>query len=221
MANDVSTQMAGAGQPDLAWKALSLHPSTTTTLAEQLGIEAPACIDAAIEKCIHEMRPVPSDVAGRDQWRAAIDERLRRLAVKVLPTAKATDTKEWREALADALSDLPAMISLTAAKRAIHHPFRFIGEIEVKVREIAAELIIEREQRLASMRRHREAIDRLLNPPAPLLAAPPADPVPLAPEKVALVNDWMRRHGLSTRFLEGGETYQEEQVEAADERDAA
>ncbi|MBW6524436.1 hypothetical protein KZ810_13085 [Sphingomonas sp. RHCKR47] len=184
----------------------------TTTIAEQLGADAPACIEAAIAKCTHELRPVPSDEKGRGEWRAAIDERLRRLAVKVLPTARAADTMEWREALADALSDLPAMISLTAAKRAIHRPFRFIGEIEVTVREIAAQLITEREERLVAMRRHRDAIDRALNPPAPLLGAPAPSPAPPRPEKVAFVNDWMRRHGLETRFAEDGSTYQEPPV---------
>jgi predicted trehalose synthase len=194
---------------------LSLHPSTTTTIAEQLGADAPACIDAAIAKCTHELRPVPFDADERREWTNAIDERLRRLAVKVLPTARAADTKEWRDALADALSDLPAMIALTAAKRAIHRPFRFIGEIEMTVREIAAELIKEREERLAGMRRHREAIDRALNPPAPMLAAPVADPAPPSAEKVAFVNDWMRRHGLETRFAEDGSTYQDPPVSEA------
>ena len=107
------------------------------------------------------------------------------------------------------------MVALTAAKRAIHRPFRFIGEIEGTVREIAAELIKEREERLAGMRRHREAIDRALNPPAPMLAAPAADPAPPSPEKRALVNDWLRRHGLETRFAEDGSTYQEPPVSEA------
>ena len=209
MATDLTTTTDQAdGLRDQAWRALSLHPLTTTSLASQLGTDAPACIEAAIAKIEHEMRPVPRGEAGRKQWSDALDERLRRLAVKVLPTAKPADTQAWREALVDALADLPAMIAMTAAKRAIHRPFRFIGEIEAAVREIAAELIAEREDRLAAFRRHREAIDRALNPPQPLLAAPEPD-VDLSPEQIRALSPPFRSLGLKAGFIT------QEQVDAA------
>ena len=202
MATDLATTTTDQadGLRDQAWRALSLHPSTTTNLASQLGTDAPACIEAAIAKIEHEMRPVPRGEAGRKQWSDALDERLRRLAVKVLPTAKPADTQAWREALVDALADLPAMISLTAAKRAIHRPFRFIGEIEAAVREIAADLMAEREERLAAFRRHRAEIDRALNPPQPLLVAPDAD-VEITPEQIRAMKPEFRSMGLRAGFI--------------------
>lgn len=165
------------------------------------------------------MRPVPRDHDGRSAWNAAIDERLRRLAVKVLPTANDAATVEWRSAMVEALADLPAMVALTAAKRAIHRPFRFIGDIEAALREIADEIMDERRRRLATFERHRAAIDRALNPPL-ALPEPPTPPPPTA-DDVARLNAWMRSKGLRTRFTEDGDTYQaaatdhEEAIEAA------
>lgn len=208
MENGLTTGGLVDGLRDQAWRALSLHPSTTTTLATQLGADAPACIDAAIIKTAHELRPVPRDPAERQQWADAIDERLRRLAAKVLPTAKPADTQAWRDAMVDALADLPAMISLTAAKRAIHCPFRFIGEIEMTVRGIAVELIADRDERLAAMRRHQQEIGRALNPPVAALPPPPAD-VEISAERIRAMTVDLRRMGLRAGFLT------EEQVAAA------
>lgn len=191
-----------------AWKALSLHPSTTMTLASALGTDAPACIAAAIARIEHDLRPVPRDAESRKQWETAIDERLRRLAVKVLPTATPAATQAWRDALVEALTDLPAMVALTAAKRAIHRAFRFIGEIEATVREIAAEIIGEREERLAAFRRHRDAIDAALNPPAAALPAPDADE-PISDDAIRAMTPTLRRMGLRAGFLT------QEQIDAA------
>jgi hypothetical protein len=200
MANEITTMDQADGLRDQAWRALSLHPSTTMTLATALGTDAPACIAAAIAKTEHDMRPVPRDAEGRAGWDAAIDTRLTKLAAKVLPTAKAADTKVWRESMAEALSDLPAMVSLTAAKRAIHRPFRFIGEIETEVRAIAAEILAERHAALAAFRRHAADIDRALNPPAAALASPAADE-PFTAEQIRKMSPDIRSMGLKAGFM--------------------
>lgn len=200
MANDISTTDQADGLRDQAWRALSLHPSTTTTLASQLGTDAPACIAAAIAKVEHDLRPVPRDTEGRAGWEAAIDTRLTRLAAKVLPTAKSADTKVWRDAMTDALSDLPAMVSLTAAKRAIHQPFRFVGEIEAAVRDIAAEILVERQAALAAFRRHAADIDKALNPPVAALPAP-AEDVPITAAQIRAMTSDLRRMGVKAGFI--------------------
>lgn len=202
MAHDIIMNSEADGLLALAQRALSLPPSTTDAIAAALGDDAPACLDAAIAKLQYDLRPVPADGDDRGAWVLAIDERLRRLAVKVLPTARGADTLEWRTAMTDALSDLPAMVSLTAAKRAIHRPFRFIGEIEAAVREIAAELLESRQLRLSMLRRHRAEIDRALAPPAALPEPAPCPPVTAA--EVERVNDYLARWGLSTRFAADG-----------------
>jgi hypothetical protein len=209
MATDIVMNPDQADGPrGQAWKALSLHPSTTTTLATALGTEARACIGAAIAKIEHDLRPVPQDAIGRDGWCKAIDERLRRLAVKVLPTAKPADTEAWRSALVEALADLPAMVALTAAKRAIHRPFRFIGDIEVTVREIAAEVLADRQERLAAFTRHRDEIDRALNPPTAALPAPNQD-APISAQSIRAMSLDIRRMGLRAGFIT------QDQVDAA------
>lgn len=200
MGTEISTTDQADGLRDQAWRALSLHPSTTSNLASLLGTDAPACIAAAIAKCEHDLRPVPKDDAGRAGWDAAVDTQLTKLGAKVLPTAKPADTKVWRDAMVEALSDLPAMVSLTAAKRAIHRPFRFVGEIETEVRAIAAEILAERHAALAAFRRHAADIDRALNPPAPALASPGADE-PFTAEQIRRMSPDIRSMGLKAGFL--------------------
>ena len=200
MANDLTTTDQADGLRDQAWKALSLHPSTTTGLASALGTDAPACIAAAIAKTEHDLRPVPRDEDGRGQWEAAIDTRLTRLAAKVLPTAKPADTTVWRDAMTDALCDLPAMVSLTAAKRAIHTPFRFIGEIEIAVREIADGILAERQAALAAFRRHAAEINAALNPVAPAIASPVAD-APITVDQIRAMTPQFRAMGLKAGFI--------------------
>lgn len=200
MATDLTTNDQADGLRGQAWRALSLHPSTTTTLATALGTDAPECIVAAIAKVEHDLRPVPRDDEGRAGWDAAIDTRLTKLAAKVLPTAKPADTKIWRDAMIDALSDLPAMVSLTAAKRAIHRPFRFIGEIETEVRVIAAQILAERHGALAAFRRHAAEIERALHASAPTLPAPSAGE-PFTAEQIRKMTPDIRRMGLNAGFM--------------------
>ncbi|KQM65800.1 hypothetical protein ASE75_06100 [Sphingomonas sp. Leaf17] len=168
-------------------------------MLQTLGSDATSCIAAAIAKTMHDLRPVPADPVGRDAWSKAIDLRLIRLAVKVLPTASESQTQLWRDALVEALSDLPAMISLTAAKRAIHRPFRFIGEIETAVREISAEMQAERHQRLTLLRRMQTEVERALRPP-PTLPAPAAD-APLTGAQIRAMSSDLRRMGLTAGFI--------------------
>jgi len=175
-------------------------------MVAELGDDATACIEAAILHHEHRLRPVPTERAQRAEWEKAIDERIRRLAVKVAPTASAAQTSEWRSALIEALSDLPAMISLTAAKRAIHRPFRFIGDIEHGIREIAGELLDNREKRLAELRWHKAAIERAMNQ----RALPEPDPAPeITGAAIVAMSDELRALGLARGFLS------QEQVDAA------
>lgn len=187
------------GQHDLAWKALSLLTSTTDRVVAELGAQAETAIAAAVAKTQRELRPVPEPGEARAEWGIALDERLRRLAVKVAPTATAAQTIEWRTAMTDALSDLPAMIALTAAKKAIHRPFRFIGDIEAGVREIASELLTDRQARLRGLERMRADLARAMRPPA---ALPGADAdAPISPEMIRAMTPQLRAMGLAAGFI--------------------
>lgn len=175
----------------------------------ELGDAADAAIAAAEAKTEHEMRPVPTGGSERAEWEKAIDERLRRLAAKVLPTA-GDGAADWRQAMVEALSDLPAMVALTAAKKAIHTPYRFVGEIEAEVRRLADEMIAKRRVRLMRLATMRAELQRARSAPPTLPASQPAAPTP---EAVDALNSFMRRAGLQTRFTADGGTYQAEIAE--------
>ena len=180
-----------------------------------MGDDASTAINAAIAKTEHELRLVPADGDHRSAWIGALDERLRRLAVKVAPTAAPAQTVEWRSAMTDALSDLPAMIALTAAKNAIHRPFRFIGDIEAGVREIAAELLAERETRLRGLQRMRAEVERAMTA-ATSLPAPAADAA-ISPELIRAMKPELRRMGLKAGYITAADI----EAAMADQREAA
>lgn len=150
------------------------------------------------------MGAVPTLPAGREQWENALDERLRKLGAKVLPTASAEAAQAWRDALIEALCDLPAMVALTAAKLAIHKPFRFVGEVEPMIRELAEEMMQRRRVRRDALERMRMAIQRAMAP-QPVLE-PPGE---ISAAGIRAMRPEMRSLGLKAGFIT------EEQVEAA------
>ena len=180
----------------------------------QLGDGADAAIAAAMAKNSAEMTPVPTEREPRRAWETALDERLRKLGAKVLPTAAADAAAAWREAMVEALSDLPAMIALTAAKKAIHKPFRFVGEVEPAIREIAEAMIERRHVRAAALQRMRDAIHRAANP-TPALPAPD-----ITAAGIRAMKPEMRALGLRAGFITQEQVdealaYDEDQREAA------
>lgn len=90
--------------------------------------------------------------ADREAWAKAMDERLRRLALKAAPLAAPAQGDAWRSMMLEALDDLPAMVALTAAKRARHEPLQFLNEIEPAIRKIAAQVILERKHAIERLR---------------------------------------------------------------------
>lgn len=215
MANELTNMTdRAAGHHDLATKALSLLTSTTDRVIAELGGDADAAIHAAIIKTDRELMAVPPAGPDRDAWESAMHERLRRLAVKVSPTASESQTKPWQDSMAEAFSDLPAMIALTAAKRAIHTPFRFIGEVEVEVRRIAVELAQRRQDRIRGLRRMQGDIERAMRAPPSL---PAYSPEPATPEQMDRINGYLRSIGVRTQFADDGSTFQAAPPEEAEE----
>lgn len=204
MVNDLTTDTAD-GQRALAWKALSLLFYPISQVTAELGDSADQAIAAALTQTDHEMRPVPAFGIGRQQWETAIDERLRKLGAKVLPTA-GDAAATWREAMVEALADLPAMIALSAAKKAIHRPYRFIGEVEPAIREIAADMIERRRVRRDALTRMHAEIERAANAGQPQITAP--DPE-ITPAGIRAMKPELRALGLKAGFIT------QEQIDAA------
>jgi len=210
MGQDIITTDRAPGH--LALATLALNPRRWTTVAARslAGADAEDAIAAAAVKLDGDLAPVPSDPALRADWRAAMDERLRRLAVKIAPGMSPEQAQPWRDVMVDALADLPAMVALTAAKRAIHRPMRFLNEVEQVVREIAATVILERRAAKARL----ELFARSLRQAGAAALPPQAEDAPLSPHEIRALPKYLRDMGLRHGWLTP------EAVETAD-REAA
>lgn len=181
MPNDLATTDQAHGLRELISLARSQSRWTMDdALAIAAGVDAGAA-SAAIARVEGDLSPVPCDRQARAAWETALGERLKRLAAKIAPTMPAAQATVWRDAMIEALSDLPALVSLTAAKRAIHRPMQWVNEVEKVVREIAAEVEAERREALARLGRLQAEMARMANP-QPLLGQPDE---PVEPEAVA------------------------------------
>jgi hypothetical protein len=193
----------------MASLALSRRPWTTDSAVAALPDDPVGEIHRALAYLDDAFVPVPIDPQQRAAWNLAMDERLRRLAVKIAPAMSPAQTELWRQVMVDALSDLPAMIALTAAKRAIHRPMKFLNEVEAIVREIADTVATER--RLA--RRRLEGLREHIRRPRPV-ALPPQEPgAPFSLDEIRKLSPTFRSLGVSS----GAFTQQQlDEVEAAD-----
>lgn len=190
--------------------AASQH-SWTIDGALALATVEPGAIPTARQRVEQQLEAVPADGERRAQWESALDERLRRLAVKIAPGMSVAQADAWRKVMTEALGDLPAMVALTAAKRAIHRPMQFLNEIEGVVREIAADMITRRKLALLRLDALRDEIERASQPKLP-------DPArePWTEERVGDANAIFARLGIKTRYrLVDGEVEPFEVVVAA------
>ncbi len=133
-----------------------------------------------------------------------MDERLRRLAVKVSPGMSPAQGEEWRKVMVDALADLPAMVALTAGKRALHVPMQFMNEIEPAIRAAAAQVIAERN---LAIERLRLLAVQMRQAGLPRLEDRRSDPLTAA--EIAAMTPAMREMGLKCGAIT------QEQIDAA------
>lgn len=99
--------------------------------------------------------------------------RLRLLGAKIAPSMSEEQVQVWLSAMAAALSDLPARVSIRAAEEALHVPAKFLNEVEGIVREKAVGVF----QRYEVARYRLERMAREIeNAKRPKLSAP--EPLP-------------------------------------------
>lgn len=190
------------GRHDLAWLALNPQAwtiSSATELAERLG---PGAIGAAIASI--EAQLAPMRLADRKDWSEAMDERLRRLALKAAPLAAPAQGDAWRSVMVEALDDLPAMVALTAAKRARHEPLQFMNEIEPTIRKIAAQVVLERKHAIERLRLLERQIRQARMP-----RIEDRRRAPLTVEEIAKLSPSLRQMGLRSGAIT------QEQIDAA------
>lgn len=208
MANDlISLENPAAGHLGLAWLARSPSRWTIDGALEVAGPAPFETISEALVKLEADLAPVPADQGERKSWTAAMDERLRRLALKIQPGMSPEQSGPWRDVMVEALSDLPALVALTAAKRALHRPMKFLNEVETVVREIAEDVESERRSAIARLEYFRSQIARaaVAQP-----ALPPPDPVePISIEEIRSMLPGLVAIGLKQGWIT------QEQVDAA------
>lgn len=161
MANELTASRSTApalGQRTLSSLALSLSAWTTTDAMAMVA--GPSDIDEAKARIRMQLAPVPADQDARDSWLKAMDERLRRIAGKISPGMSPAQANVWRDLMCKALADLPAMVALTATKRAFHVPMQYLNEVEGVIRDIAAQVIRERNLAMSRLDSLREQMQR-------------------------------------------------------------
>jgi hypothetical protein len=205
MANDLADMVDDRAHGPLELISLARSPLRWTT--EERKAFGPETVEQAIAKLRAELAPAPKTGKDLKAWKAALDERLRQLAVKIAPGMSVDQGAAWRDVMGDALSDLPAMVALTAAKRAIHRPMNFMNEIEPVIREIAAEIEAGRREVLARLEWLRGDLERVANPPVSL---PDPLPAPFSGEEIRKMSPTMRAMGLGCGALT------QDEIDAAD-----
>lgn len=144
-------------------------------------VAGPDDIDEAKARIRMQLAPVPTEKELRANWVSAMDERLRRIAGKISPGMSPAQADRWCDLMASALADLPAMVALTAAKRAFHEPMQFMNEVEAKIREVAKQVVRERRLALDRLDTLREEMARARQP---RLEAPADDFTGWTPERL-------------------------------------
>lgn len=194
---------------------LVLHPDWT--INESLNLQ-PEQIDAAIAEIENAQPLAKIEPEGRGPETKAILDALRPIGAKIMPTASQGQADAWRVGVMLALSDLPPRIALYAVRKTIHDCIRFPHEVDIFAREHATEALKRQALALHRLKRTKEEIERALNPPAPLLEAPPME---WTQATVDQANESFARLGIKTRYRLAGsevESYQSEPDEREEER---
>jgi hypothetical protein len=193
--------------------ALSPRPWTTEAALALAGPDLDGAVAESLAYLAEGLAPVPTDPEMLKGWKTAMDERLRRLAAKIAPGMPEAPAAVWREVMVDALSDLPAMVSLTAAKRALHKPMKFLNEVEGIVRDIAAMVLAERNH----ARRRIEDLPLRARRETPALP-PQEEGAPFSFDEIKRMSASMRRLGVSTGAFTQEQLDEVEKAEAVSQQ---
>jgi hypothetical protein len=175
---------------------LSPQAWTTEAALALAGSDPEPMLRAALAELRRPLDPVPGDPALRKEFRDALGVRLTTIGKKIMPTMTADQCKDWCSAVTDALTDLPAMLVLTATKRALRTPMNFLSQVDGEIRRLAT--VIQNERTMGAYR-----ITTMLE----VLAAPtPAEvaaeePVEFTDEEIRRMSPDMRALGLGCGAL--------------------
>lgn len=123
----------------------------------------------------------------------AVKAALMPIGAKLAPNMDPKRADAWADAIAISLSKYPARVAIAAATRAQTEPLRYIGDVDSKLHEFAAE--IEQANALA-LRRLEFMQDQIARASQPKLTAEPPPPLTIA--EISRLSESLIRMGLST-----------------------
>jgi hypothetical protein len=136
--------------------------------------------------------PSLADPKKRSRAAEAVRTALRPTGAKLAPHLSPAQASAWVDAVLLSLAKWPPAVALAAARAAVHEPFRFIGDVDAKLHELAAAVDERHRLALFRLRKMREEIERAANPPQPQITAP---------EEAAITNEEIRSWLPGTRLL--------------------
>lgn len=128
---------------------------------------------------------------------SAFETALRPIGAALDPKMSPEQARAWRKAMLVKFSDLPGVIAVKAATKAVHSSFEFFNQVDGAIRALANEALKQQETAVWKLKKWREETERALNPP-PALPPPPEEP--MTEEDVAELNAIFRRIGSATRY---------------------
>lgn len=161
--------------------------------------EAIAGYEASLEP-LNAADPFLADPKKRSVAARAVCTALRPTGAKLAPHLSSAQAEAWIDAVLLSLSKWPPRVAAGAARAAVHEPFRFIGDVDARLHELAAN--IDRKHRNALHRLHRiaEEMERAANPPPTL--PPPEEIVPWTLEEARTLVPVMLDIGCRQGFIE-------------------
>jgi hypothetical protein len=154
----------------------------------------------AAEYIRHRLRPlnvVEPHINGT--YSAPIKADLAVIGQKVRPEFTEGQASGWVASVMIALSDLPPDALRKAAAEAIHTPFRFMNEVEGKLRELAEARVEAARTALRRLEAMLDEIHNAENPKHPQLEQ--RDPEPFTPQELRAMPAHIRSMGLSKGWV--------------------
>jgi len=168
--------VAAMNARSLARTALEPSWSLRDCMAEAVAAdvaEAIAGYEAGLEP-LSAADPFLADPKKRSIAARAVCTALRPTGAKLAPHLSAAQAEAWIDGVLLSLSKWPPRVAAAAARAAVHEPFRFIGDVDARLHELAANIDRKHRNALHRLRRLAEEMERAANPPP---ALPPPEPI--------------------------------------------
>lgn len=161
-------------------------------------------VRAAIARLESSLPMKQLDDAAQTEALNMVVSALAPIGAKLNPGMSPEKASAWCDAIAVSLSKYPARVAIHAAKEGQTEPFRYIGDVDARLHEIAQDAMDRNAVALIRLRAFRDDIERANQPKLPMSEVPP-----LTIDEISRVPDAYIRMGLSL-----GEITQEQVEEA-------